>query len=134
MKKLAIVMLALFAGASGLAQPGEADFCKTFVEKNKTCEDVIFDKCSTTLREKMLEQIDAAPPDFQPQMRAELDGKLEMFCTGFVTQISGEKALDMCNSKATTTDPDEQAQMTKMRDCLAKSTCHEYADCAVEFN
>ena len=133
MRKLVLVTLGLLAGAGVLAQAGEADSCKTFVDKNKACHDELYHKCNTALRAKMVQQVETAPPQFQSDMREGLDDKLEMFCTGFVTQVAGDDALEMCRSKLTTANAEEQAQWAKVQGCLNVASCEEYADCAVKF-
>ena len=110
------------------------EMCKTFVERNRSCHEVILSRCNTTLRARLVQQIDSAPAELQATMRQEMDDKLKAFCASFAGEITAEKAVISCRAQVGSDDPEVQAQVRKMRGCMAKSSCEGYADCALEFH
>ena len=110
------------------------EMCKTFVERNRSCQKVILSRCNTTLRARLVQQIEGAPAELQATMRQEMDDKLKSFCASFALEITAEKAIRSCRTQVDSEDPEVQAQVRKMQGCMVKSSCEGYADCALEFH
>lgn len=130
---IALFVLAL-AVTCGFSAEGDTTVCKPFIQRNETCRPAVMETCTTVLKAKMLEQIEASPADFRAQMREDLDGKVQEFCNAFISQVTGEQALGVCIEKMGETDPDTLSKLQEMKVCLAKETCVEYAECAVRFD
>ncbi len=133
MRAMIVLFVLALASAGSFAGEGDTAVCKLFVDRNDTCREAVLEVCNTALKAKMLEQIEASPAGFQEEMRQDLDGKVQGFCNSFIAQATGEQALGMCQGKLGGTDPGSIEQIKKMKICLAKETCREYAECAVRF-
>jgi hypothetical protein len=124
------VGFALGIGALYAAAPGQ-DFCGTWVERNKTCGDDLLSVCISTVRQKMLEQIQTLPAESQAEMKAAIETKLAQLCPQMISQVTGANALSECEKRMTASDPKSMEQLKKVKECLKKSPCADYAACAL---
>jgi hypothetical protein len=133
MKPMIVLIVLCLAVTCGFAAE-DGTVCKPFIERNETCKVDLLKTCSVVLKAKMLEQIEASPTEFRDDMREGLDGKVQGFCNGFVSQVTGEQALGVCTQAMGGTDAETQGKVQEMKICLAKETCTAYAECAVRFD
>jgi hypothetical protein len=134
MRNLMIMVVAvglLFGSGALHAAADERGTCGAWVERNKTCGDDLVSLCKSTVRQKLLEQIQTLPADSQAQMKAAIDAKVAELCPQMVSQVTGANALSVCQKSAAASDPKSLEQSKRIRECLKKSSCADYAACSL---
>ena len=134
MRSMIVLCVLGLAVTCGFAGEADTSVCKPFIERNETCKVDLLKTCTSALKVKMLEQIEASPEEFRAEMREGLDGKVQGFCNGFFSQVTGDRALGVCTEAMGGSDPDSLGKVQEMKVCLAKETCTAYAECAVRFD
>lgn len=106
--------------------------CKIYLERNKTCEDAMLSRCESEAKAIMLQKMEQYPPAAKKAWLKEIDDQIGEYCGTLIEQAVGEKALSTCLNMMNSSDREQKEEMERMRKCLMKASCGDYAKCSLK--